>query len=113
MVNGGNDNDNGEFESFDDEQEAHAEAIREMVLDYLDDNEVDEGTAVFGLIEIAVSIAMSGYVMSTDKPSVGGLRMALDRLGKDITDLLREAKKGSEEFLAETKAALEGEEGEA
>lgn len=113
MVNGGNDNDNGEHESYDDEQEAHAEAIREMVLDYLDENDVDEGTAVFGLVEIALSIAMSGYVMSVDKPSVGGLRMALDRLGKDIADLVREAKKGSEDFLKETQAALEADEGEA
>jgi len=113
MVNGSNDNDNdGEFESYDDEQEAHAEALREMVLDYLDENDVDEGTAVFGLIEIALSIAMSGYVMSTEKPSAGGLGMALDRLGKDITDLLREAKKGAKTFIEETQAALEAEEGE-
>ncbi len=105
MINGGDDD--REIESWDDEQEAHAEAIREMVLDYLDENEVDEGTAVFGLIEIALSIAMSGYVMSVDKPSVGGLRMALDRLGKDVADLVREAKKGAEDFLTETKAALE------
>lgn len=104
MVNG---DDQIEHESWDDEQEAHVEAIRDMVLDYLDENEVDEGTAVFGLIEVAVSVAMSGYAMSVDKPSVGGLRMALDRLGKDISDLIREAKKGAEQFLAETKAALE------
>ena len=106
MVNG---DDETDHESWDDEQEAHAEAIREMVLDYLDEHQVDEGTAVFGLVEIALSIAMSGYVMSVDKPSVGGLRMALDRLGKDIADLVREAKKGAEDFLTETKAALEGE----
>jgi hypothetical protein len=80
-----------------------------MVLDYLDEHEVDEGTAVFGLVEVALSVAMSGYAMSVDKPSVGGLRMALDRLAKDISDLIREAKKGAEEFLAETKAALENE----
>lgn len=105
MVNGSDDD--RELESWDDEQEAHAEAIRDLVLDYLDEHEVDEGTAVFGLIEIALSIAMSGYAMSVDKPSVGGLRMALDRLSKDVSDLVREAKKGAEDFLAETKAALE------
>lgn len=108
MVNGSNDNDNEDFESWDDEQEAHAEAIREMVLDYLDENDVDEGTAVFGLIEIALSIAMSGYVVSTEKPSAGGLGMALDRLSKDVSDLIREAKKGAKQFIDETQAALEG-----
>ncbi len=107
MVNGSNDNDNEDFESWDDEQEAHAEAIREMVLDYLDANDVDEGTAVFGLIEIAMSIAMSGYVMSTEKPSAGGLQMSLDRLSKDVSDLIREAKKGAKQFIEETQAALE------
>ncbi|MER2605443.1 MAG: hypothetical protein ABTQ29_06420 [Siculibacillus sp.] len=103
-------NDNGEFESYDDEQEAHADAIREMVLDYLDNNDVDEGTAVFGLIEIALSIAMSGYVLGTEKPSAGGLQMALDRLGKDVADLVREAKKNAKTFVEETLAALADEE---
>ncbi len=102
-----NDNDNADMESWDDEQEAHAEAIREMVLDYLDENDVDEGTAVFGLMEIALSIAMSGYVMSTEKPSAGGLQMELDRLAKDISDLIREAKKSAKTFVEETMAALE------
>jgi hypothetical protein len=104
MVDGGEQND--EFESWDDEQEAHAEALREMILDYLDEHDVDEGTAVFGLIEIALSIAMSGYVTSVEKPSVGGLGMAVDRLGKDISDLLREAKKGAKAFIEETRAAM-------
>ncbi|MCE1237977.1 MAG: hypothetical protein LWW93_16630 [Hyphomicrobiales bacterium] len=108
-----NDNDNTDLESWDDEQEAHAEAIREMVLDYLDEHDVDEGTAVFGLIEIALSIAMSGYVMSTEKPSAGGLQMELDRLSKDVNDLVREAKRGAKQFVEETLAALEeSEEGE-
>jgi len=105
------DNDNTDLESWDDEQEAHAEAIREMVLDYLDTNDVDEGTAVFGLIEIALSIAMSGYVMSTEKPSAGGLQMELDRLAKDIADLVREAKKSAKTFVEETLAALEEHDG--
>lgn len=104
MVNGGDD---GDYESWDDEQEAHSEAIRELVLDYLDGHDVDEGTAVFGLIEIALSIAMTGYVTSVEKPSTGGLTMALDRLGKDIADLVREAKKGASSFIEETKAAME------
>ena len=106
-----NDNDNADFESWDDEQEAHAEAIRDMVLDYLDEHDVDEGTAVFGLVEIALSIAMSGYVMSTDKPSAGGLQMELDRLSKDVGDLIREAKRGAKQFVEETIAALEENEG--
>ena len=103
MANGGD-----EFESWDDEQEAHAEALRDLVLDYLDEHEVDEGTAVFSLIEIALSLAMSGYVTSVEKPSVSGLRMALDRLGKDLSDIVRDAKKNAEGFLEETRAALEG-----
>ena len=102
MANGGD-----EFESWDDEQEAHAEALRDLVLDYLDEHEVDEGTAVFSLIEIALSLAMSGYVTSVEKPSVSGLRMALDRLGKDVADLIREAKKSAKTFIEETQAALD------
>jgi hypothetical protein len=104
MVNGGDDT---EYESWDDEQEGHAEALRELILDYLDNHDIDEGTAVFGLLEIALSIHMTGYVTSVEKPSTGGLTMALDRLGKDIADLVREAKKGAATFIEETKAAME------
>lgn len=108
MVNGHGSDDDADLGSYDDEQEAHADAIREMVLDYLEENDVDEGTAVFGLVEIALSIAMSGYVMGVEKPSVGGLTMHLDRLNKDISDLVREAKKNARSFIEETQAALDG-----
>lgn len=95
-----------DFDSWDDEQEAHGEALRGIVLGYLDDHDVDEGVAVYGLVELALSIAMSGYVLNADRPTGAGLRQTLDRLGKDIRDLVAEAEASADEFVAETVAAL-------
>lgn len=89
------------------EQEEHAEEIREMVLEYLDDNDVDEGTIVYALLDLTLSITMSGYAMNVEKPSVQGLRMELDRFAKDFGDAIRDAKKNAESFLEEVKTSLE------
>ncbi|WP_407050575.1 hypothetical protein [Methyloraptor flagellatus] len=89
------------------EQEEHAEEIREMVLEYLDDNDVDEATVVYTMLDLALSITMSGYAMSVEKPSVQGLRMELDRFAKDFGDAVRDAKKNADQFLEEVKTSLE------
>jgi hypothetical protein len=97
-----------EFE-FDDEQEAHAEEIKNIVLDYVEENEVPEETAIFTLVQLAVSMQMATYMGSVEKPSVNGLKMELERFGKEIDDMLREAKNGAAEFVEDYKAAMEEE----
>jgi hypothetical protein len=94
---------------FDDEQEAHAEEIKNIVLDYVEENEVPEETAIFTLVQLAVSMHMATYMGSVEKPSVTGLKMELDRFGKEIDDMLREAKNGATEFVEDYKAAMEEE----
>ncbi len=98
---------------FDEEQEAHAEEIKNIVLDYVEENEVPEETAIFTLVQLAVSMQMATYMGSVEKPSVTGLKMELERFGKEIDDMLRDAKNGAEEFVEDYKAAMEEEDGEA
>jgi hypothetical protein len=97
---------------FDDEQEYHAEEIKNIVLDYVEENEVPEETAIVSLIQLAVSMQMATYMGSVEKPSVNGLKMELERFGKDIDEMLREAKNGAAEFVEDYKAAMAEEDGE-
>jgi hypothetical protein len=92
---------------FDEEQEAHAEEIKNLVLDYVEENEVPEETAIFTLVQLAVSMHMATYMGSVEKPSVNGLKMELERFGKEIDDMLRDAKNGAAEFVEDYKAAME------
>jgi hypothetical protein len=55
---------------------------------------------------------MATYMGSVEKPSVNGLKMELERFGKEIDDMLRDAKNGAAEFVEDYKAAME-EDGEA
>ncbi len=93
--------------AFEEEQEELAEGLRDAVLDYVEENDVPEPTAVWALLELAVSMHMSGYASTVEKPSVQGLKMELDRLTTDVTDLIREAKKGAGEFIENYKTMLE------
>eukprot|EP01037_Dinobryon_pediforme_P024239 gene24239-25978_t len=97
---------------FDEEQDAHAEEIKNIVLDYVEENEVPEETAVYALIQLAVSMQMATYMGSVEKPSATGLKLELDRFGNEIAEMLREAKKGAAEFVEDYKAAIEGEDEE-
>lgn len=98
-----------EMEAFEAEQDEHAEEIRNIVLDYMEENEVPEATAIYTLLQLALSLEMSGYVAGTEKPSVQGLKMELDRFSSDFSDLVREAKKDAQDFIdSYRKAAEEG-----
>ncbi|MEJ1161109.1 hypothetical protein [Prosthecomicrobium sp. N25] len=98
-----------EMEEYEAEQEEHADEIRNAVLDYVEENDVPESTAVFTLLQLAVSMHMSGYLGATEKPSAQGLKMELDRFAGDFADMVREAKKGAAEFIEDFKAASEAE----
>ena len=101
-----------EMEAWEAEQDEHAEEIKNIVLDYVEENEVPDQTAVFTLLQIDVSLQMSSYMMETEKPSVAGLKLELDRFGGDIADLIRDSKKGAAEFIESYRSVMgEGEEG--
>jgi hypothetical protein len=47
--------------------------------------------------------------MSVAKPSVGGLKLDLDRFGRAADDLIRDMKKDANEFIEDAKALLAAE----
>ena len=46
---------------------------------------------------------MTAYGLGVESPSVGGLKMDLDRLKEEVNVFLREAKKGAEEYIVHVK----------
>lgn len=99
-----------DLEAYEAEQEEHSEEIRNLVLDYMEENEVAEPTAIFTLLQLAISLHMSGYMTATEKPSVAGLKIELDRLGTDIADMIRDSKKGAQDFIDAYRNAVDDEE---
>jgi hypothetical protein len=91
---------------FMDEVEEHSDAIYEMVSDYMDDHDVPEAIISYVLLNLAFNMRMIAYVMNTEKPSAGGLKLDLDRMRNEIEQILRESKKGAEGFIKSAKAAV-------
>lgn len=96
--------DEAELDAFREQYEEHREALFELVSDYADERQIDDGLFAALLLDIAVSSRMLGYAYSVEKPSVAGLRLELDRFAKDAAEHVREVKAGAEEFIAEVKA---------
>jgi hypothetical protein len=105
--------DDPDVQEFMDEIEQHGRAIYELVSDYMDDLEVPEAIISHVLLSMAVNMRMVAYVIDTEKPSAGGLRLDLDRMRSEIEQLLRESKKGAEGFIVSAKTAIEEAEKEA
>ncbi len=42
---------------------------------------------------------MEAYAIDVEKPSVAGLKLDLDRLQRQVDELVREAKKGAEDYI--------------
>jgi hypothetical protein len=98
--------DDPDVKEFMDEVEQHSSAIYELVSDYMDDLEVPEAIISHVLLSMAFNMRMVAYVMDTEKPSAGGLKLDLDRMRNEIEQILRESKKGAEVFIKSAKTAI-------
>lgn len=98
-----------ELDDYDAAYELHREKLWDLVMAYADEHELADGFLADLVTDFAVSLRMIAYAQETEKPSVGGLRLDLDRYGREVAEQIREAKKGAGEFIAETKAAREAE----
>ena len=95
-----------DVQEFMDEVEQHSRAIYEIVSDYMDDLEVPEAIISHVLLNISFNMRMVAYVIDTEKPSAGGLKLDLDRMRNEIEQILRESKKGAEGFIKSAKTAI-------
>jgi hypothetical protein len=95
--------------------ERHTEALYDLVSHYMDDEDLHPGAASRLLFSIALQLHMASYAMEVEKPSISGLKIALDRCRREFDDLIRSAKKHSEDFidqLKEVRAAVAADLGE-
>ena len=99
--------DDEEFEAFAADYEEHRDAIYDLISDYADDKQIDDGLLGAMVLDLAVSLRMIAYANSVEKPSVSGLKMELDRFTKDAEEHARSAKQDAEDFIAEVKATRE------
>jgi hypothetical protein len=92
--------------------EQRRQILYERICDFIDEEQIDEGYASHLLFDAAINARMIAYGMGVESPSVAGLKIDLDRVAREVGEMLREAKKGAEEFIREIKeerARLEAE----
>ena len=97
--------DDENLDEFEEAYERHRIALYEMIIAYADEHDLGDGFLAQLVSDIGISMRMVAYVAETEKPSVGGLRLDLDRFTREIGDAVREAKKGAAEFIADARRA--------
>ncbi|MFD2142249.1 hypothetical protein [Ancylobacter oerskovii] len=108
----GNPPEDGE-DGYDEAYESHRAALWDMLMAYADEHDLADGFLSDLVSDLGLSLRMVAYAAETERPSVGGLRLDLDRYARELGESVREAKKGASEFIAEAKAAREAEGAEA
>ena len=97
--------DDPELDQFAHEFEERESALHDLVSQFMDEEEIDEAYAAQMLLSLAMKMRMMAYVMEVEKPSVGGLKLDLDRMQQELAQFVREAKKGAAEYLELAKEA--------
>jgi hypothetical protein len=92
-----------------DDWEQLTHRLFKAVSDFADEENIDDETLPLMLLQISVTTRAMAYPMLVAKPSVGGLKLDLDRFGRAADDLIREYKKDAARFLEEAKALLAAE----
>jgi hypothetical protein len=107
-----NDDFGNETEATIDELSHHGMALHQLIQGYMDEHDLSDEIGSLMLLEISVRMHMVGYALETEKPSASGLKLDLDRLRREMENLIRDAKKNADHFIAEAKtvrAAAENE----
>lgn len=99
-------------EAYDEAFETHRAALYERLLAYADEHDLSDGFIADLVADLSLSLRMVAYASETEKPSMGGLRLDLDRYARELGEAVRDAKKHGADFIAEAKAAREREEAE-
>lgn len=87
--------------------DADQRAVHAALAEVMDERGLEEGDMALMLIEIAFHFRAIGYVVATEKPSEGGLRLELDRFRKFIDDVHRDYRKNAGEVLKGIVAMLD------
>ena len=101
-----------DMKQFADDLERHRQELHERICGYMDEEEIDENYVAHLLLESAINLRMSAYGVYVENPSVAGLKIDLERMARELGEMLRAAKKGAEEYIRlakEERAKLEAE----
>jgi hypothetical protein len=77
------------------------------VSEFAEDHDLPVGALSPLLLDLGVTSRMMDYVLSVEKPSGSGLKLDLDRMRRDIDDLVRDCKRNADEFIEHSKEALQ------
>ncbi|MDC7787261.1 hypothetical protein PQJ75_16265 [Rhodoplanes sp. TEM] len=105
-MSGRQDDDFEDDDGIEEELDRHYEALRRFVYDYIDENDVPDEIIAALLSDLALEMRKVAYVLDTEKPSVGGLKMMLDRYKTDLESAVRRHKQEAEEFIAGMQEAM-------
>ena len=97
------DHEDAAFEAY----EAHRTALMQMLSEFAEQQDIDEGLLAELLLEAAVSMSALDYALSVAKPSESGLKMQFDRFQRGFGDLIRLSKKDARNHLARMLKALD------
>jgi hypothetical protein len=95
------------------EFERHRDALYDHIIDFMEEEDINEAYVAQLLADAMIRMRVSAYGIGVESPSVSGLKLDLDRLRDELGLLLREAKKGAEEYIGhvkEMRAEIEAEE---
>ena len=84
--------------------ETHRAALYDQLLAYAEAHDLSDGFMADLVSDLGLSLRMVAYVTETEKPSVGGLRLDLDRFTREMGDAVRDAKRNGAEFIASATA---------
>jgi|SoiMethySBSTD1v2_1073268.scaffolds.fasta_scaffold298445_3 hypothetical protein len=90
----------------DDEYERMRDLLHAQITDFADEHQVPIGALSPLLLDLAATTRMTDYAISVEKPSTSGLKLELDRMHRDVDDLVRQCKRGADEFIARVKDEL-------
>ena len=78
-----------EFDQFAEDYEAHRAALFELVSEYMDKHDLEEGYVAQLLLDLTLNMRMAAYAMGVESPSVAGLRLDLDRWQREVVGFVR------------------------
>jgi hypothetical protein len=100
------------FPAAEDETEALEEFDRllgllfERINAFAEEENISDHILPLLVLQTSATLRMGSYIMTTVKPSAGGLKLDLDRFRREADDLIREMKKDAERFVDESKRRL-------
>jgi hypothetical protein len=93
-----------------DEFDRLMEILNLRVLEFAEEQEIDDEVLSPLLLRLALSARMVAYAAGTAKPSGGGLKLDLDRFRREIDDVIRETKKDADRFIAQARESMTADE---